>query len=734
MLRQDSEHRLWTADAPEDLQTHLTLVDRFLRRGRAAGVVMSVALLVLARHGVDWKTVLYAGVACAYLLWQGLLPSATGVPWLNRRQGIGIAFEFHLIATFLYLSGNLSSHLNLILALPAVAYAARYGLSARLPIILGTVGATILSVVLRAPHFTQEAAVYLAVEVAAVLGLGHLAGQPSQRVFRLAWSLSQSVRRLQLLLRVAQHVNQSLSVEQTLKDAAEQIRALFAYRAGIFLYDADRDELYLKVSRIFSSEELPRIRFSPKGTAFEEVVAERVPVVITDLETNPRMPEVTRGRVRQKLAVIIPLEHDGEFLGTMNVGKEDDETPFTQDEVALLQTIGGLLGQAIHNARRHEETERLSVLDELTGLYNHRFFQAELGRQLELARAAGRPLTLVMMDLDDFKAYNDLFGHQQGDEALRGVGALLAARFAADPQSGFAARYGGEEFVLVLPMGEDEARRRCEEIREAVASCPFTGRGALEGGCLTVSLGAAVFPRQAEERGGLIAAADTALYRAKHLGKNRCEFYTSVLDAIETDVLEESEIGLIRTIKPLVSVINGKDNYTYGHSERVVEHCLALGKRLGLGPRDLQFLSYAAFLHDLGKLEISRELLNKVDPLSPEEWRTLKSHPVWGAEMVERIASLRSIVPAIRHHHERWDGTGYPEGLAGERIPLFARIIAVADAYDAMITARPYRREKSPAVALAEISAHAGTQFDPAIARAFCTYLEGGESAEAQTA
>lgn len=724
MLRQEADHRLWTTTAPEDLRTHLALSDRFLRGGRSVGIAVSVVLLAVARQRWDWPLLIYAIVMGGYLLWQRWRRSGEDhLPWPDRGGQVSIALEFYLIAAFLYLSGNLSSHLNLILAMPAVGYAARFGRPARLPIIIGTVGSTLLLLILRSPAVTPEAAAYVAVEAAAILGMGHLAGRPSHRMFRLAWSLSQTVKQQRLLLQVAQCVNQSLAVDETLRNAAEQLRELFDYRSAFFLYDAARDELYIKVTRIFSPEEVPHIRFSPRGTVFEDVLISGEPVVVTDLANHPRLPEITRGRVLQKVAVIVPLRHDGEFLGTMNVGKEQDGTPFSDEELDLLVTIAGLLAQAIHNARRHEEAERLSVVDELTGLYNHRYFQAELERQLQKARRAGTSLTLATLDLDNFKDYNDLFGHRQGDEVLRGVGAILAARFPAGASGGFAARYGGEEFALVMPGDEADAWRRCEEVREAVAGYPFPGRGAMKGGQITVSLGAASFPGQAEERDTLIAAADTALYRAKHLGKNRCEFYTSVLDAIETDILEESEIGLIRTIKPLVSVINGKDNYTYGHSERVVEHVLGLGKRLGLGPRELQFLSCAAFLHDLGKLEISRDLLNKTGPLTPEEWRTLKSHPVWGAEMVGRIASLRTVAPAILHHHERWDGSGYPEGLAGEEIPLFARIIAVADAYDAMITARPYRREKAPAVARNEISTNAGSQFDPEIAAAFVAYL-----------
>jgi diguanylate cyclase (GGDEF)-like protein len=475
------------------------------------------------------------------------------------------------------------------------------------------------------------------------------------------------------------------------------------------------------------------MRFAPSGTLFEAVIAHRRPLAITDIQDSTTVPEILRGRVSQKVGMVFPLEHAGTFLGTMNIGRREGPQ-FTADEIETFSGIAGLLGQAVHNARRHEEAERLSVLDELTGLYNHRYFQAQLARHLAASTRDSAPFTLVMLDLDDFKAYNDLFGHQQGDEVLKQVGAVLSGFFPADGSSGFSARYGGEEFVLVIPAGAQEARSVCEEIRLAIGQARFPGHTALERGRITVSLGAAVYPLQADSRDTLIAAADTALYRAKHLGKDRCEFYTSVLDAIETDVIDNSEVAMIKTIKPLVSVINGKDNYTYGHSERVVEHALALGRVLGLSAGDLSLIAYAAFLHDLGKLEISRELLNKTEPLTESEWQTLRNHPVWGAEMVGSIASLAETVPAIRHHHERWDGAGYPDGLAGERIPLFARIIAVVDAFDAMITARPYRREKSVAAALAEISAHAGSQFDPVIAQAFCHYQKSQTNEETRTA
>ncbi|MFH1277609.1 MAG: HD-GYP domain-containing protein [Candidatus Eisenbacteria bacterium] len=184
---------------------------------------------------------------------------------------------------------------------------------------------------------------------------------------------------------------------------------------------------------------------------------------------------------------------------------------------------------------------------------------------------------------------------------------------------------------------------------------------------------------------------------------------------------------LFNVVRSLVNAIEAKDKYTRGHSERVFMLSVRIGERLGLPPDDVQSLSWAALLHDIGKISIDEKILNKPDRLSEEEFERVKSHPVAGCKMLEPIEQLESILPGIRHHHERWDGTGYPDGLRGKDIPLISRVIAVADTYDAIVSARPYRPADTYEYALRVIRAAAGSQFDPKVVSAFLNLVAEGE-------
>jgi HD-GYP domain-containing protein (c-di-GMP phosphodiesterase class II) len=200
--------------------------------------------------------------------------------------------------------------------------------------------------------------------------------------------------------------------------------------------------------------------------------------------------------------------------------------------------------------------------------------------------------------------------------------------------------------------------------------------------------------------------------------------------AITRDLLRELQEMLFNTVRSLVAAIDAKDEYTRGHSERVFRVSVALGERLGLPPEQLQALSWAALLHDVGKIAIQRDILNKPARLSEEEYRTIQSHPARGCRVLEPIPQLRSVLPAIRHHHERFDGTGYPDGLAGEAIPRLSRIIAVADTYDAITSTRAYRQARTASFAREQITRGAGTQFDPQVARVFVEMLDAGQLEE----
>ena len=363
-----------------------------------------------------------------------------------------------------------------------------------------------------------------------------------------------------------------------------------------------------------------------------------------------------------------------------------------------------------------KELENMVHKDGLTGVYNHRFFCDALKQQVLNSEKQQQPISMLFIDIDYFKEYNDLYGHQKGDEALRVIGDLLNSSI---KQGEIVARYGGEEFAMLLPnTDEKEAIRIAEQIRMTIEKTYFTGQENQPNGNLTVSLGISTYPNKAKNDLELIKSADDALYRAKFFNRNRVEIYTSILDDLKKEI-DEKDVALITSIKTLISVINAKDRYTYAHTEKVVIYSRLLAERLKLTEKDKKTLIYGAYMHDIGKINISKDILNKKMPLTGEEWRGLKEHSAEGVEIIRPVNSLQHIIPLIAHHHERYDGNGYPDGLKGEGIPFLARVLTVVDSFDAMTSNRPYNKRKSYEEGIEELRRCSGTQFDPSIAETF---------------
>lgn len=360
--------------------------------------------------------------------------------------------------------------------------------------------------------------------------------------------------------------------------------------------------------------------------------------------------------------------------------------------------------------------EELVNKDGLTEVYNHRYFHDKLKEKVALSKKSNKPVSMVFVDIDYFKHYNDLNGHQMGDEVLKTIGKILRENLRKNDIS---ARYGGEEFAIILPdTTEDEAVLIADKIRRIIESTKFVGEENQPNGVLTASMGISVYPDKAKDDVTLIKSADDALYRAKFFMKNRVETYTSILDEISADI-DKEDIELVASIKTLISVINAKDRYTYGHSERVVLYSRLLAEKLKLNEKDKKILIYSAYMHDIGKINISKEILTKRMPLNDEEWETLKKHPEDGIEIIRPVKSLEAVIPIILHHHEKYNGTGYPRNLKGNEIPYLARVLCVVDSFDAMTSNRPYNVRKTYDEAIEEIRKYKGIQFDPEIAEKF---------------
>ena len=368
-----------------------------------------------------------------------------------------------------------------------------------------------------------------------------------------------------------------------------------------------------------------------------------------------------------------------------------------------------------------KKLEDMVNYDGLTNVYNHRYFQDKLKEKVEIGRKESKPVSMIFIDIDYFKHYNDLYGHQKGDNILKELAAIVSNSVREED---IVARYGGEEFAVILDdTTEKEALEIAERIRANVEETYFEGEENQPKGKITTSIGVSVFPDKAKDEVELIKSADDALYRAKFFNKNRVETYISILDDLKKNI-DDKDIELVTSIKTLISIINAKDRYTYSHVERVVIYSRLLADKLNLSDVDKSNLIYGAYMHDIGKINIAKEILVKRMKLEKEEWEELKQHPENGVEIIKSVESLKDVIPLIKHHHERYDGKGYPDGLSGENIPYLARVLTVVDSFDAMTSNRPYNRRKSYEEGIEELRKCSGEQFDPEIAKAFIEVIE----------
>jgi diguanylate cyclase (GGDEF)-like protein len=379
---------------------------------------------------------------------------------------------------------------------------------------------------------------------------------------------------------------------------------------------------------------------------------------------------------------------------------------------------GPLVAISLYQRTTHKALNamRLALTDPLTGLGNHRHFQERLQRDLAKADAEDGIVSLCLLDVDSFKQINDRYGHQAGDRVLTQIAARLR-------QGGEAFRLGGDEFAILLSgvdaaAATDVARAIVERIGEADV------RPVSE---ITVSAGVAAFPEHSRGRDSLIRLADRALYAAKAQGKN-C---VSLAEQTDDDLSEHTPVTSavvsptrFRAVSTLARAVDARDAYAGSHSERVSALAVRIGEQLSLTHDELELARLAGRLHDLGKLAVPREILCKGGPLSTAERQVMERHTEIGSRMAESIG-LGPVANWVLHHHERWDGTGYPHQLHGEEIPLGARIISVAGAFDSMTSDAVYHRRLSREEALREVHAGAGTQFDPSVVDALAASIAG---------
>ena len=374
------------------------------------------------------------------------------------------------------------------------------------------------------------------------------------------------------------------------------------------------------------------------------------------------------------------------------------------------------------------QVEARATHDKLTGIPNRETLLAILAAEVERAARHYKPLSVAFIDIDRFKPINDTYGHNAGDAVLRQVARLLAGGVRVSDTFG---RYGGEEFMLILPETmPTDAVRLAEELRTLVMLEPLHVKGDQVQN-VTISIGIAGGRGSELQVDMLVDRADAAMYAAKSLGRNRTYLFRDVDEGapVRSAPISAASRAQATAIgrwagdtatQALASVLAPQPHHRGRPSDMIASLATGIALEMGLPREEIERIRIASLLHDLGKIAIPEEILDKPSTLSDAEWQAIGEHPRIGQVILEQATTLREAIPVVLHHHERFNGGGYPHGLKGNEIPLGARIVAVADAYHAMVHERPYKGAQTHEDALRELRDHAGTQFDPAVVEVFC--------------
>jgi diguanylate cyclase (GGDEF)-like protein/putative nucleotidyltransferase with HDIG domain len=464
----------------------------------------------------------------------------------------------------------------------------------------------------------------------------------------------------------------------------------------------------------------PGERIPLEGTATQIVCREKKSLYEPDLRRHQRF-SAGEAHLQQGIRSVayLPLGVTDRTIGSLILASREPNA-YSRSQIRLLEKVALRIAAPIENAQLYARLEQKSRIDELTGLFNRRYFEERLKEELSRHSRYGDVFSIFMIDLDKFKAYNDVYGHPAGDILLNHIGRIIRNSVRSIDQ---AFRYGGDEFIVILPQtAKDAAHAVAERVLRQIAE--EMEKRAI---AVTCSIGLASYPADGILSGELIDTADAALYQAKRTGGNRVFLSSRILSEVPTNGGIPGigvKPGSLSEVYDIASAVEAKDPYTYGHSKKVNIYAVALAERIGLSADEVSVLSAAALLHDIGKVGISDKVLKKKGKFTNEDWEAIKTHPKLGADIVGNIPELAATVDSILYHHEKWDGTGYPEGLKGEEIPIEARILAIADSFEAMTSARPYHPAMSIQEVVTEFRQGAGHQFDPSLVEIFIDIVE----------
>jgi diguanylate cyclase (GGDEF)-like protein len=563
-------------------------------------------------------------------------------------------------------------------------------------------------------------------------------------------------RQLAFLNNISKTAISSQDSEQMLAEIVQEIQETFQFdHIGIGILDYTTKDIEIRAEAGTTAH--ARGKRIPLGVGILGRVARSgETALVQSTDHNPAL-----GILQDSRSVLcIPVSYGETLLGVLNI-ESKRESAFTPDDKLILGTLADLLATALHNSFVFQKLQRQSITDGLTGIKTRGFFLEAVQSEWKRASRSGRPFSVVLVDLDKFKEVNDSMGHLEGDLVLARVGRLLEQKCR---QSNVVARYGGDEFIILMPeTGMEQAQILSERLRLWVATDPMLNEHHISG-----SFGVASFPAHGFSVEDIIRLADEGMYISKRAGGNcvsNVELFASdegvavkrqmIASFVEgflqrdhngPEHVEEAVSALIRiggvgdnchvevlqeAVEALARASESREAHAAGHSERIVRCAEMLGQALDFPPEEMADLLFAARVHDVGKLFLPEKILNKPGPLTEDEFYLMKLHPQMGCELLATLPASERLQSAVEHHHEAFDGSGYPAGLRGEQIPFLARIISLADAFVNMTSERPFAPAKTTEEALAELEKLSGTRYDGMLVRLLVRHLRAEKTTRA---
>lgn len=535
---------------------------------------------------------------------------------------------------------------------------------------------------------------------------------------RLFAEQQRNAKQLEFLNQIAKIAIGSTQLEAMLQDMTEAIRQhLLCEYIGIGVVNFQSKELDFKAEAgapgATGGGVLRRV---PLGVGIAGAAARTGQLMmIPDLRHNAQAIPVHAGSVS---ALALPIVYAGQTLGVLNL-ESSEPRAFPPDRVQVLRTLADQIAIALNNSLGYQQMQQQAITDGLTGLKTRRYFMDELQRHWKLASRSGRPFSVVLIDLDNFKLINDTHGHLEGDLTLTHLARVLEQKSRSDS---IVCRYGGDEFTILMSDANAQmASSLCDRLKVWLATDPnLSERG------VKASFGVASYPENGTTPEEVLRAADLSMYAAKDAGGNQvvanAEAGGAAPPAAPPSGGQTNFLAALPALFALTIAIDSKDALGAEHSLRVSRYAVLLAQALKLSEEDQEQIRIAGRLHDIGKSAISAELLRKQE-LTPSEWGLLRSHPLTGAEMVAGLRGGEQVAALIAAHHEWFDGSGYPRGLRGDDIPVGARILALAEAFDAMTSSTSHRPALTYAEASLELERGSGRQFDQLLVRAFLRAL-----------